>query len=62
MKFEATEGLFSHNLRTLIIDTNGRLRLNIPAGGNLADTIAKEVLAAAITPQSPPPALISSAP
>lgn len=47
MKFEATNGFFSHNLRTLIIDPSGTLRMNIPVGGNLSETIASELLAAA---------------
>src|SRR5512138_1913912 len=39
MQYENTEGLFSHNLRTLIIDPTGRLQVNIPVGGDLSDMI-----------------------
>jgi protein SCO1/2 len=55
-KFEYAGGFFNHNLRTLIIDPNGRLRVNIPVGGNLSDLIVDELLKAAAVPTqlSPP--------
>jgi hypothetical protein len=34
---------------TLIIDPDGRLRMNFPVGGNLADAIVAEILKAAST-------------
>lgn len=49
VKYETTSGLINHNLRTLIINPNGRLRTVIPVGGNLSDLIANEILKACAT-------------
>jgi protein SCO1/2 len=49
MQFESTGGLFSHNLRTLIIGPDGALRMNFPVGGNLTYDIVSEILKATTT-------------
>jgi protein SCO1/2 len=38
---------FNHDLRTLIIDADGRLRMKFPMGGNLAGPIVEEIVKAA---------------
>jgi len=47
MKYERDGAFFNHDLRTLIIDGNGRLRMAFPLGGNLSDAIVQEMLKAA---------------
>jgi protein SCO1/2 len=55
MKFERNGILFNHDLRTLIIDPNGRLRMMFPIGGNLSEAIVGEMLKAAGATNSPSP-------
>jgi protein SCO1/2 len=47
MKYERNGVFFNHDLRTLIIDPNGRLRMMFPVGGNLSEAIVGEILKAA---------------
>jgi protein SCO1/2 len=47
MKYQRDGIFFNHDLRTLIIDGNGRLRMIFPLGGNLSDAIVQEILKAA---------------
>jgi protein SCO1/2 len=47
MKYQRDGIFFNHDLRTLIIDSNGRLRMIFPLGGNLSDAIVQEMLKAA---------------
>ena len=47
MKYEREGAFFNHDLRTLIIDGNGRLRMIFPLGGNLSEAIVQEMLKAA---------------
>jgi protein SCO1/2 len=49
MKYERDGVFFNHDLRTLIIDGSGRLRMIFPMGGNLSDAIVQEMLKAAST-------------
>lgn len=49
VKFEREGFFFNHNLRTLIIDPTGQLRMNFPIGGDLADAIVGEILKATAT-------------
>ncbi len=53
MKFERNGSFFNHDLRTLIIDPNGRLRMMFPVGGNLSEAIVGEILKAAGATNSP---------
>jgi protein SCO1/2 len=53
VKYQRDGMFFNHDLRTLIIDGSGRLRMVFPLGGNLSDAIVQEMLkAAAPTNQS----------
>lgn len=45
--FEPDAGSISHNFRTLIIDTNGRLQMTFQTSGNLSAAIVTEMLKAA---------------
>jgi len=47
MKYQRDGVYFNHDLRTLIIDGGGRLRMIFPLGGNLSDAIVQEMLKAA---------------
>jgi protein SCO1/2 len=47
MNYQRDGVFFNHDLRTLIIDGNGRLRMMFPMGGNLSDAIVREMLKAA---------------
>lgn len=47
MKYQRDGAFFNHDLRTLIVDGDGRLRMVFPMGGNLSDAIAEEMLKAA---------------
>jgi len=49
MKYQRDGVFFNHDLRTLIIDGGGRLRMVFPLGGNLSDAIVQEMLKAAST-------------
>jgi protein SCO1/2 len=50
VQFEADNGLFNHNFRTLIIDAAGHLQMVFPTSGDLSETIVSEILkAAAVT-------------
>ncbi len=55
MKFERNGVLFNHDLRTLIINPNGRLQTMFPVGGNLSEAIVGEILKAAGATNSPGP-------
>ena len=46
VKFEADNGSFDHNFRTLIIDASNNLQMVFPTSGDLADAIAQELLKA----------------
>jgi len=54
VSFERDGVFFNHNMRTLIIDPTGQLRMNFPIGGNLADAIVGEIIKAASTTNSLP--------
>ncbi len=47
VEYEAQDGLFNHNFRTMIIDASGTLQMVFPIGGDLSDAIVSEVLKAA---------------
>ena len=49
MKYQRDGVFFNHDLRTLIIDGDGRLRMVFPLGGNLSDAIVQEMLKAVST-------------
>jgi protein SCO1/2 len=53
MKYQRDGLFFNHDLRTLIIDGQGRLRMVFPMGGNLSDAIVQEIIKAA-TPTNQP--------
>ncbi len=55
MKFERNGSFFNHDLRTLIIDPDGRLRMMFPVGGNLSEAIVGEILKAAGATNLPGP-------
>jgi len=62
MKYQRDGVLFNHDLRTLIIDGDGHLRMVFPLGGNLSDSIVAEMVKATApihqadnTANSPPP-------
>jgi protein SCO1/2 len=59
MKYQRDGVFFNHDLRTLIIDGNGRLRMIFPLGGNLSDAIVQEMLKAA-APTNQPAGISSS--
>jgi protein SCO1/2 len=46
VKFEATNGSFNHNFRTLIIDASNHLQMVFPTSGDLSDPIVQELLKA----------------
>ena len=46
MKYQRDGAFFNHDLRTLIIDGAGRLRMVFPIGGNLSGPIVEEILKA----------------
>ena len=51
--FERDGVSFSHNFRTLIIDTAGHLQMVFPTGGDLSDALVEEILkAVTVTNQS----------
>jgi len=60
MKYQRDGAFFNHDLRTLIIDGNGRLRMVFPIGGNLSDAIVEEMLKAAASTNKPDGKEISS--
>jgi protein SCO1/2 len=47
VKYQRDGAFFNHDMRTLIIDGDGRLRMVFPIGGNLSDAIVDEMLKAA---------------
>ena len=47
VNYQPEEGLFNHNFRTLIIDSEGKLQMSYPIGGDLSDAIAADLLKAA---------------
>jgi protein SCO1/2 len=47
VKFQADNGLFNHNFRTLIIDASNHLQMVFPTSGNISDSIVQELLKAA---------------
>jgi protein SCO1 len=47
MKYQRDGAFFNHDMRTLIIDGDGRLRMVFPIGGNLSGAIVDEILKAA---------------
>jgi protein SCO1/2 len=49
VQFEPNGAFFNHNLRTLIIDPTGQLRMSFPIGGDLSDAIVGEILKATAT-------------
>jgi protein SCO1 len=53
MKYQRDGAFFNHDLRTLIIDGSGRLRMIFPMGGNLSDAIVQEMLKAAASTNKP---------
>jgi protein SCO1 len=53
MKYQRDGAFFNHDMRTLIIDGGGRLRMVFPIGGNLSGPIVEEILKAA-APTNPP--------
>jgi protein SCO1/2 len=53
MKYQRDGVFFNHDLRTLIIDGGGRLRMIFPMGGNLSDAIVQEMLKAAAPTNQP---------
>jgi len=53
MKYERDGAFFNHDLRTLIIDGDSRLRMVFPMGGNLSDAIVQEILKAAAPTNQP---------
>jgi len=46
MKYQRDGAFFNHDMRTLIIDGGGRLRMVFPIGGNLSGPIVEEILKA----------------
>lgn len=60
MKYQRDGVFFNHDLRTLIIDGRGRLRMVFPMGGNLSDAIVQEMLKAAVSTNQPDGKQISS--
>jgi protein SCO1/2 len=60
MKYQRDGIFFNHDLRTLIIDASGRLRMVFPLGGNLSDAIVQEMLKAAGATNQPQGRSISS--
>jgi protein SCO1/2 len=60
MKYQRDGAFFNHDLRTLIIDGDGRLRMVFPMGGNLSDAIVQEMLKAAAPTNQPDGKEISS--
>ena len=60
MKYQRDGAFFNHDLRTLIIDGEGRLRMVFPIGGNLSDAIVQEMLKAAAPTNHPDMKEISS--
>jgi protein SCO1 len=53
MKYQRDGAFFNHDLRTLIIDGGGRLRMIFPVGGNLSGAIVEEILKAAAPTNQP---------
>ncbi len=50
--YESSEGLITHNFRTLIVDGNGHLQTVFPISGDFSDSIVAEIIkAAAVTNQ-----------
>jgi len=62
MKYQRDGAFFDHDLRTLIIDGNAKLRMVFPIGGNLSDAIVQEMLKAAAPTNQPDEKRISSLP
>ena len=55
MRFERDGAFFNHDLRTLIIDPAGHLRMMFPVGGDLSEAIVEEILKAAGATNPPSP-------
>jgi protein SCO1 len=47
VKYQRDGDFFNHDMRTLIIDGDGKLRMVFPIGGNLSEAIVEEMLKAA---------------
>jgi len=53
VSFQAGDGTFDHNFRTLIVDAAGHLQMVFPTGGDLSDQIVSEILKATAATNSP---------
>jgi protein SCO1/2 len=53
LKYQREGAFFNHDMRTLIIDGEGRLRMVFPIGGNLSGAIVEEILKAAAATNPP---------
>jgi protein SCO1/2 len=53
MKYQRDGAFFNHEMRTLIIDGDGKLRMVFPIGGNLSGSIVEEMLKAAAPTNQP---------
>jgi protein SCO1/2 len=53
MKYQRDGAFFNHDMRTLIIDGDGKLRMVFPIGGNLSGAIVDEMLKAAAPTNQP---------
>jgi protein SCO1/2 len=53
MKYQRDGAFFNHDMRTLIIDGDGKLRMVFPIGGNLSGAIVDEILKAAVPANEP---------
>jgi protein SCO1/2 len=53
MKYQRDGAFFNHDMRTLIIDGDGKLRMVFPIGGNLSGQIVEEILKAAASTNQP---------
>jgi protein SCO1 len=53
VKYQRDGAFFNHDMRTLIIDGEGQLRMVFPIGGNLSGSIVEEILKAAAATNQP---------
>jgi protein SCO1/2 len=46
-QYTPEQGLYTHNFKTMVVDSMGRLQMSYPIGGDLSDALVEDILRAA---------------